>query len=226
MFLFKRGVRSRLPILFFFILTGFLLPPSFLIGGQKSRAGDPSKDQERILSPGHLLLDWSWGWNTVADSRYREVYSGGNGIVTFAVHPIIKRTGRHSFGLSAGIKMFSKEGESTLSKQNTTLILTPVYLGGEYMLSLPPFYPGLEMGIDHCFYEEKSPLMTTKGSTTGYHVQGNVVFQLPGLAFLMVKMYIRHSRLPARESFRVNLGGLEYGAGLLIKLDFTRASKE
>jgi hypothetical protein len=223
--LFKRGAHGGHLHIAFYILFGLLFLPSFLSSEPKSQTDKTLKDLNFFSLPGHLLLEWSWGWHTVSDSRYREVYSVGKGMATFAVHPFFKSVGRHSFGFAAGIKSFSKEGESTVTQEDTRLTLIPIYLAGEYMLNLPPFYPGIEMGVDHCFYTEESLLMKTKGSTTGYHVQGNLIFQPPGSAFLRVKIFIRHSRLPARETFRVNLGGPEYGAGLLIKFNFARSSK-
>lgn len=225
MFLCKLQARGGHLYIAFYILLGLLFLPSFLSGEPKSQADKILKDRNFISLPAHLLLEGSWGWQTVSDARYKEVYSGGSGMVTFAYHAFFKSFGRHSFGLAAGIKSFSKEGESTVTQEDTRLILTPIYLAGEYMLNLPPFYPGVEMGVDHCFYKEESFLKKTIGSTTGYHVQGHLVFQPLGSDFLRVKIFIRHSRLPARENFRVNLGGPEFGAGLLIKFNFARPSK-
>lgn len=224
MSLIKRGRRSHFPLLSFFILLG-LLDPISILAGEPEPISQIIQEEEPRLSPGHLLLECGWGWRTITDSRYSEVYFKGNSMVTFAVHPFFRSLGRHSFGFSAGIKSFSKEGKSTVTGQDARLILTPVYLGGEYMLCLEPFFPGIEMGVDHCLYREQSTLMTTKGSTTGYHVQGYLMFQPLGLTFLRLKLYIRHSKLPAHESVEVNLGGLEYGAALLIKLNFPGTKK-
>lgn len=225
MSLIRRGTRSGFPLILFFILIGLLCPASTAISGQQQSIANDAQTDVARLSPGHLLLELGWGWYTVSDSRYQEVYSKGNGMVFLAVHPFFRSVGRHSFGFSAGIKSFSKKGQSTVTLEETRLTLIPIYLGGEYMLNLEPFFPGIEMGVDHCLYREQSSLMTTKGSTTGYHVQGNLVFQPPGLTFLRLKLYIRHSRLPADESVEVNLGGLEYGAALLFKLNFSGSNK-
>ena len=221
----RQGTRSGFFLISFFVLLGLLCPAPEVIGGQQQPNSDDAQADAGRLSPGHLLLELGWGWHTVSDSRYQEVYSKGNGMIFFAVHPFFKSLGRHSFGFSAGIKSFSKTGESTVTREETQLTLIPIYLGGEYTLNLEPFFPGIEIGVDHCLYREQSSLMITKGSTTGYHIQGNLVFQPPGLTFLRMKLYIRHSGLPADEAVEVNLGGLEYGAALLIKLNFSGSKK-
>jgi hypothetical protein len=217
MFLFRQGTKRAQFLFLGLILGGFVCPSS----GQ-TRAPKPIPDDVQETESGffswRLLLELDWGWHSVSDSRYKEVYSEGNRMLTFAVHPLWINEGRHSFGPAAGIKNFSKKGTSTVTQEEARLTLLSLFLGVEYTVDLKPFYPGIEMGVDHCFYRERSPLMNTRGSTTGYHVQGQLMLQIPGSTFLKLKLFIRHSKLPTKEITKVNLGGLEYGAGILIEL--------
>jgi len=214
----KEGRTIIVPVL----ILLYFLSPSWGMTYPQVPAPDDLSQTESVFLPGTLLLEIGGGWYKIADARFEEIFSKGSGIITLAVHPLLKSWGLHSLGVAAGIKRFTQDGESTVTQQDIRLTLVSLFLGTEYTLNLEPFSAGIEMGADFGFYKERSPLMTTQGSTAGYHIQGNLMVRMPLLPSLKIKLYVRHSKLPAQEAIRVNLGGLEYGVGLLLNLNFSK----
>jgi hypothetical protein len=178
-----------------------------------------SSQSEKLDIVESTLIDLSLGRYKLVDARYKEVYGKGNEIYTLAVYQFFKTHHRHNFGLSAGIKHFVKKGHSTVTHEEAQLTLLPLFIGASYTLNLKSILPWIEMGADYCLYKEASAIKTTRGSTTGYHVQGGLMIPLPKIKNLKLKLYIRHSKLLAKENITVNLGGLEYGVGLILGLD-------
>ena len=88
------------------------------------------------------------------------------------------------------------------------------------MFLTKPVIPFAEVGWDYFPYREESPVYTTSGSALGFHLQAGVFIPLKVLKSLKVKLYLRYSRVKTEENdLEVNLGGIEYGMGLVYGLN-------
>ncbi len=160
------------------------------------------------------------GAYNIADDRFKQIYEGQAYVFGFGLSQRIHAFHRHFIFISLDFKFYTKKGKSTVTKEDAKLILKPISLGGVYMFLTKPVIPFAEIGGDYYPYQEESPLYTTSGSALGFHVQTGVLIPLKVIESLKVKLYLRYSRVKTEENdLEVNLGGIEYGLGLVYGLN-------
>ncbi|MFW6123964.1 MAG: hypothetical protein ACOC5G_01970 [Acidobacteriota bacterium] len=151
----------------------------------------------------------------VSSDRFKEIFENPNS-VTGVEGSYLFPTSGHVIGFSFEVRGFSKTGHSTVTNQNTFFSLTPLTLTGKYITFLHDFTPYLGAGIDLFFYKEESHLSLVSGSTPGFHIEGGIYYQPPLFQFIKIKAALRISRAIASENdIKINLGGLEFGLGIL-----------
>ena len=80
------------------------------------------------------FVEFFYGRYTIKDERYKKVYEEGREIYSLGLVHILRESKPHFLGLAAGIKTYTKKGQSTLTKENTELSIHPLYLGFRYLL--------------------------------------------------------------------------------------------
>jgi hypothetical protein len=103
-----------------------------------------------------------------------------------------------------------------LAKEKTDFYMVPISLGARYIFPLGFFNPYVGAGPDFYFYHEDSPIGTTLNYANGFHVTGGTYIRPNKGLPLMISLKVKYTWAKAeREGIRVQLGGLEYGAGLV-----------
>jgi hypothetical protein len=165
-------------------------------------------------------IGFGYGTYQVSDPRYKEVYDGGEGIYTLEILQLFHAQNPHHFGLSLGYKHFSTEGKTTITQEKTKLSLVPIALGLRYLIKISSFLPWIELGTDYYHYKEGAALRSTQGSAFGYHIAGGFYLEIPRVNFVKLLIYVKHTKCIATEDeIKVNLGGLEWGVGLVFGFD-------
>jgi hypothetical protein len=160
------------------------------------------------------------GIYSIQDDRFKDIYEGLGCIYGFGLSRKVYSSKQHNLFLSLDFKFYSKKGKSTVTEQETKLILKPISLSAVYLLVTKKIFPFAEIGLDYYPYKEESILHSTSGSAWGFHLQGGILITLAKLKSLKPKIYLRYSKVETTENdLTVNLGGIEFGIGFLYEFD-------
>lgn len=180
-----------------------------------------SKHEEVIFEKTkNTYIEIFTGVYNIRDDRFKQIYKGLGFIYGFGLSKKLFNLNQHNFYLSLDFKFYSKKGKSTITEQDTKLILKPISLGGTYMFVTDGIIPFADIGVDYYPYEEKSILHSTSGTVWGFHLKGGILIPLNILRSLKGKIYFRYSEAETVENdFEVNLGGIEYGIGIVYEFN-------
>jgi len=158
-------------------------------------------------------IEFSYGRYNMTDPMFETVYQSGAAIGGLGL--TARLISHVDFYLDA--KVMSKEGQLSYSKEKTTLVLVPISVGirGSYPVAFIEPFAGA--GFDTYLFYENNAIGTTVSHATGWHVGGGFYIRfgknIPILPFVRIKYAMVKSTI---QSTTVDLGGLEYGAGLAI----------
>jgi hypothetical protein len=153
------------------------------------------------------------GHYDIPDARFKQVYETGGGIRGLFLSSALP------LGLDfyAEIKEFHKTGKLTFTQEETTFVLVPLSLGVRYILPGSILMPYAGGGADFYFYYESNPIAKTMNIVSGAHLLAGLYIQFGRNSPVRLNGRIKYTSLTAREGeISVELGGLEYGAGLAI----------
>ncbi len=164
---------------------------------------------ERAIRQGsaELLL----GTYHMNEPRFDAVYPSGGVMPGLALSVAIVS----DLNLYLEAKYYFRQGELTYSKEKTDFYMIPVSLGVRYIFPLGMFNPYLGGGADYYFIDEENSIGTLLTSTPGYHLCGGVYVRFSQSVPLMLSLKAKYTwAQTANNDIQVQLGGLEYGAGL------------
>jgi len=193
------NVRTTLPFLFAPALF-LCFAPAF-----SQVAGTPARKQG--------TFEFYLGRYEIPDSRFKKVYEPGGSIRGLFLSSALP------LGLDfyAEIKEFHKTGKLTYTLEETSFLLVPLSLGVRYVLPGSILMPYIGGGADFYFYYESNPIAKTMNIVSGAHLLTGIYLQFGRNSPVRLNGRIKFTRLKAREGeIEVELGGLEYGAGLAI----------
>ena len=129
----------------------------------------------------------------------------------------------HGLDLAVGGRQLKADGKTTYTQEATSLRLTNLSVAIRYSYDSGRFAVVLGPGIDYIKYEETYaetfPVPSANGKAVGFNIQGTVYFHLT--AGLSIKGYGKYCGASTENpGFRVNLGGAEWGAGVLYRFHF------
>ena len=201
------------------LFTAVLIVCFILFPGTKAWAQTTESDfpeDERIVHDTNTMVGFTIGNYRVASDRYGQIFGSSRAISGIEASRIFSLGERSLLGLSLEARGFSKSGQSTETGILTHFSMTPITLTGKYMLEKGDFNPYLGTGPDYILYKETGSMGDCSGGTVGFHVEGGVYYQPPLLDFIKIRATLRYSRAVAKvNGSKVNLGGLEFGIGIL-----------
>jgi hypothetical protein len=193
------SVRARIPFLAALLLLSNLIPAF------SQTAERPVRKQG--------TFEFYLGRYEIPDARFKQVYEpGGNirGLFLSSALPF-------GFDFYAEIKELNKTGKLTYTQEETTFLLIPLSLGVRYVYPGGILMPYLGGGADFYFYYESNEIAKTMNIVSGVHFLTGIYISLGRNSPVRLNGRIKFTRLKAREGeIEVELGGLEYGAGLVI----------
>jgi len=158
-------------------------------------------------------IEFSYGRYNMADPLFETVYQPGGSIGGIGLTARI--VSFVDFYLDA--KLMKKDGQLSYSKEKTTLALVPISLGIRGSIPVAFVEPFAGLGLDKYIFYEKNPIGTTVSHATGWHLNGGLYIRfgkaVPILPFVRIKYAMVKSTINDKT---VDLGGLEYGAGLAV----------
>jgi len=197
--------------IFSFLLAASLLFPVFL------RAQDSGDDEELRPAP-NIFIGPIIGKFLPTDAVFKQVYGNGGSTLGFQAGWNFFRSGVFSLAFCLDIRDFSQEGASTITGTASKITLKPLSFGLEAHLQRGVVGLWLGGGVVSVSYAEASALQNTNDSTTGFHVDGGMIFQIPSFPLAALKLYARWSKaVVTLADFDVDVGGTEYGVSLLFR---------
>lgn len=168
-----------------------------------------------------MALGFSLGYLAFQDEAFKDSYGGG-GMFFKGEYSLILPVKVESFDIWTGFTYFEKAGKTSITQEDLTLRITDLSVAVRYLLPLSKFTPFAGIGINYIVYKEILPegylIGSVGGSDLGFHIQGGTYFDaLPNLS---LKVHIKYlSSKTDVDGIEVNLGGVEYGAGLVFRFN-------
>ena len=178
-------------------------------------------DEEAAGVKKNMALGLSAGYLTLQDDAFAETYGEG-GFFFKGEYSVVLPVKVDSFDIWTGFTLFQMTGKTSITQEDITLKLTNLSVAVRYLRTFSKFRPFVGVGIDYIVFKEILPedyvIGSVGGSDLGFHLQGGTYFDaLPNLS---LKVHIKYLWSTAdADGLEVNLGGVEYGAGLVFRFN-------
>ncbi len=175
-------------------------------------------DEERYFTVAFL-----GGFFFLQDEVFQELYGKGAPFLGTEMTLRFPIREPHGLDIAAGARTLSKKGQTSYTEESLSLRLTDLWFSLRYSYDTGRFAIFVGPGIEYAIYKETYaptfPLESMTGSQTGLHLTGGGYVHLtPGLS---LKAYAKYCLVETdKPGFRVNLGGTEWGAGILYRFYF------
>ena len=168
-----------------------------------------------------MALGFTAGYLTLQDDAFAEAYGEG-GVFFKGEYSFLLPLKVESFDIWTGFTYFEKAGKTSITQEDLTLKITNLSVALRYLKAFSKFTPFVGAGIDYIVYKEILPedylIGSVGGSDMGFHLQGGTYFD--ALPYLSLKIHIKYLWSTADvDGLEVNLGGVEYGAGLIFRFN-------
>lgn len=169
----------------------------------------------------NMTLGFSAGYLTLQDETFAETYGEG-GVYFKGEYSVTLPFKTDSFDIWTGFTFFQTAGETSITQDDITLKMTNLSVAFRYLPTFSKFTPFIGAGIDYLVYKEILPedfmIGSVGGSDLGFHVQGGTYYNfLPYMSFMVHIKYLWSTT--DVDGLEVNLGGVEYGAGLVFRFN-------
>jgi opacity protein-like surface antigen len=172
-------------------------------------------DEEKYIMVGIL-----GGFFFAHDQVFREIY--GNSVPYFGPEMTFRFPIRdpHGLDVALGGRFLRASGKTSYTEEESSLRLTSLSISMRYSFETGRFALFLGPGMDYVWYKETYaetfPLASVEGDEAGFHLTGGGYYHLsPALS---LKGYFKYCMVETESyGFRVNLGGSEWGFGLIYR---------
>ncbi|MGB7295121.1 MAG: outer membrane beta-barrel protein [Candidatus Aminicenantales bacterium] len=172
-------------------------------------------DEEKYFTIGLL-----GGFYFLQDQVFQDLY--GKGAPFFGAETTLRFPIRdpHGLDIAAGARILSKKGQTSYTEESLSLRLAGYWLSFRYSYDTGRFALFLGPGMEYVLYKETYdpafPIDSSTGSQAGLHITGGAYVHLT--SGLSLKGYMKYGLVKTEKSgFRVNLGGTEWGVGILYR---------
>jgi hypothetical protein len=168
-----------------------------------------------------MAFGLSAGYMALQEDAFKDAYGEG-GIFFRGEYSFLLPVNIESFDVWTSVSYFRKSGKSTVTEEDLKLRLTTFSFAVRYLKKMSKFTPFVGAGLDYVVYKEIYPedfiIESVGGSTLGFHGQaGTYIDVLSNLSF---KVHAKYSFAKTTENeVEVNLGGFEFGAGLVFRFN-------
>ena len=193
---------------------------ALLLGAGSVRAQSQTRirllpDEEKYFTIGVL-----GGYCQLQDEIFQELY--GKGAPFFGAEMTLRFPLRepHGLDIAAGGRTLGTSGRTSHTEESLNLRLTNLWVSLRYSYDTGRMAFFLGPGVEVAFYKETYaptfPVDSSQGSRAGLHFTGGAYVHLTyGLS---LKGYVKYNVVKKDlAGFQVNLGGTEWGAGILYR---------
>lgn len=159
------------------------------------------------------------GYHFMHSSHYQDIY--GKSIISVGGETIVKfPVGKNDrIGVALGFIYIKDDGSGNYAESR--LKITPLSFSVLYFKEIKDFSPYLGFGADYIYFSENSPesydAPIYSKKIWGYNIQVGASMKLA--SSLSLKVYAKYNNAKFKEGqLNINIGGNEYGLGLLFNL--------
>ncbi len=158
-----------------------------------------------------VSLTLKGGYFLPTDEVFKDVYKGGPAFGADLAVPI-----GGVLRVWGGAELFGKTGRLTLTEDETTVRIVPVYLGLRLESGRPGLRPYAGLAAAYFFFSEENVLGSASEGALGFLAQAGLAARLGGAVWLDLFAGYRGCRLKAggAEPLEARLDGLSAGLGL------------
>jgi len=172
-------------------------------------------DEEKYIMIGIL-----GGFFFAQDEVFREIY--GNSVPCFGPELTFRFPIRdpHGLDVAVGGRLLRASGKTSYTEEESSLRLTSLSFSMRYSYETGKFALFIGPGMDYVMFKETYavtfPIDSVQGNEAGFHLTGGGYYHLsPALS---LKGYFKYCWAKTESyGFRVNLGGTEWGFGLIYR---------
>ena len=189
---------------------------------QPGTSNGRSADGNATNAKKNMTLGFYAGYLTLQDDAFAETYGNG-GFFFKGEYSVTLPVKVESFDIWTGFTLFQMAGKTSITEEDITLKITNLSVAFRYLRTMSKFTPFIGAGIDYIVFKEILPedfvMGSVGGSDLGFHVQGGTYYH--ALPYLSLKVHAKYLWSTADvDGLEVNLGGVEYGAGLVFRFNF------
>jgi hypothetical protein len=206
----KGGTMKKLVILSVVLLIGFAFgnANAFALAQDANSNSDPCELKKFSLSVGAGMRNFS-------EDLFKEVY--GKAGMSFNVDFGVKIW--KSLEVFLHTDYFSTDGETTYTKEETTLRIIPIEWGVRYLIRLnkeckPKLFPYFGGGGGYYMYKEENDIGTVDEKKFGFFLEGGFRFYFIRNFFLDAKIKNVFLKVEGAEDQKIELGGLSFMGGI------------
>ncbi len=175
-------------------------------------------DEERYFTVGLL-----GGLYFLQDQVFQELYGKSAPFIGAEITLRFPIREPHGMDVAAGGRTLTKKGLTSYTEEDLNLRLTDLFLSLRYSYDTGRFALFLGPGVEYVTYKETYaetfPIDSAQGSQTGLNLTGGGYIHLT--SGLSLNGYFKYCRVEIdKPGFRVNLGGTEWGLGILYRFYF------
>lgn len=188
------------------------------------KAEKPAGPPAETIQPDKFTIGPFAGFYFMQDEVFTEIYGNASfffgGQYSLPIPPIQNFRGLNVW---LGFAALNDSGKTTFFEEDITLSIMHISLALRYSFNLNKFSPFIGAGMDYIIYKEEYPedfpVTSTEGSDTGFHIQGGTLFHIT--PYLAAKAFFKYNIAETfEEDIRVNLGGIQWGVGVLYRFNF------
>ncbi len=158
-------------------------------------------------------IEFFLGRYNISEPRFKDIYPTGGTMPGL----VLSSTIIGNVDLYLEVKEMNKVGKLTFSGDKTTLILVPLSLGLRYVQPLGFIQPYLGVGLDTYLFYETNPIGTVFNYVHGSHILGGAYIQFHKSVPILLNFRLKYTSADVTiNDTQIKLGGLEYGAGLVL----------
>jgi hypothetical protein len=170
---------------------------------------------EEPCGPGPFSITLGAGVRNFSADEFKEVYEGTPMVYSVDVAMKIRK----SLEVFLHTDFLSIDGETTFTRENTTLKITPIELGARFLFGFKEpckqkLFPYLGAGVGYYMIKEEfeagSPLEPVDEKRMGFFAEGGLRFYIIKSVFIDAKL--KYIALKSENS--TQMGGLAYMGGL------------
>jgi len=174
--------------------------------------------QDEITRFNILSISLNSGFYFVQDTDFQDVYGKSAPFFGSEVSYQFPINEKESLGISIVLNYNFDIGNTTYTKEEVKLKLLPVSLSVSYLRKYGRFLPFASLGLDYFNYKETYPETFAVSSISGTAFGINTSFGtlVKVVDSLFIKAYFKfRSCKTSKNDININLGGNEYGLGLI-----------
>ena len=157
------------------------------------------------------------------DTNYKTLYGDFSPLGGGSLGYLIPLTDKEELIISLGAEYISDKGQTSYTKEDISIKIIPSSLDITYLRKFSRLSPFIALGLDYTYFKEtypqEFPVDSTTGSNLGFHIELGLLIKTFDHFYVFPYYRMKSIKIKTND-ISTDLGGHEFGVGLLYKLYF------